>query len=844
MKKIIFKTIYFIFVFIIACLVMSRMMNQGNADMTAAMEEPSYPIMHLMIDRYPVNSLVGYEDAMKCSYMRDNLTTISSDRMIKFQILKCDQKIDKVSFEVRSLDGSRLVENTEYVDVTESEDVLEGRIVVKDLIDPEREYMLIFILNLEDGRELRYYTRLIQTDNYNIEEKLKYVMNFHDKTFQKENANELSKYLESNSSGDNSSYNHVNIHSSFNQVTWGDLNIERITEPIIDIHELAVQTGYFTLNYMVQIRENGQKAICAVEERYRIRYTPDRIYLLDYERDMEQIFDESAQNYANDKINLGIASKNLQLVESDAGNVFAFVSPGKLYSYDVISNKIAKLYSFYADDYTDERIIKNRSDIKILSVDEAGNVEFIVYGYMNRGRHEGHVGVTLYSYNSMLNTIDENLFIDYDKSYEILKNSIEKLAYMNKSGHGYIMLDGAIYQFNQESHTGECVVENLVEGSYCISNDNQMIVWQSEGDLYTCTEMTLFNLYTGKKGTIKASSRDYLLPLGFMGEDLIYGIAHKSDVYRDITGTTKFPMYSIRIQDDRENVLKNYEEPNIYVSSCSVNNNQITLYRMTMDENGAFVETTPDQIMNTEEISVGSNIVQLAVTDNLETIVQIQVKNEIKAKNIKILTPKEVLFEGNRDIEFTNESELPEQYFVYTVWGLQDVYMNPSNAINSAYNNAGIVVNESGDYIWLKGNRATKNQIMAITDPVLAENGNSLAICLDSILTYEGVSTNSQSLLSRGQNIQEILQSNIPNAQILELMGCNLDAVLYYVNRDLPVLVMLDDNAAVLITGFNEKQIVVMDPEKGSLYKIGMDEAELWFAQNGHAFITYIRSEE
>jgi hypothetical protein len=74
---------------------------------------------------------------------------------------------------------------------------------------------------------------------------------------------------------------------------------------------------------------------------------------------------------------------------------------------------------------------------------------------------------------------------------------------------------------------------------------------------------------------------------------------------------------------------------------------------------------------------------------------------------------------------------------------------------------------------------------------------------------------------------------------VLDLTGCTLDSVLYYVNRDIPVLVLLRDGNAVLVTGFNEYNVVIMDPTDGSLAKKGMNDSAEWFTQNGNVFITY-----
>ena len=89
--------------------------------------------------------------------------------------------------------------------------------------------------------------------------------------------------------------------------------------------------------------------------------------------------------------------------------------------------------------------------------------------------------------------------------------------------------------------------------------------------------------------------------------------------------------------------------------------------------------------------------------------------------------------------------------------------------------------------------------------------------------------------------VVEILRNNLPDAQILELSGCSLNAVLYYVNRDIPVLAILNDGNAVLIVGFNELNTVLMDPQTGEVYKKGINDSTEWFEENGNGFIAYIR---
>jgi len=570
------------------------------------------------------------------------------------------------------------------------------------------------------------------------------------------------------------------------------------------------------------------------------------MYLLDFERNMEQIFDEDADVYINDKIMLGITGDQVTLHESDGGNVFAFTVADKLYSYNVTDNKLARLFSFYGnvDGLLDERSAYNRHDIQVLGVDETGNIVFLVYGYMNRGRHEGNVGVVVYSYNSMTNTVEERLYIPYDKSYELLKTDIEKLSYVNKAGIYYFMIDGTVYGVNLDTLACQTLVSGLREGAYHVSDSNKMLVWQEGSDLYAAARLVMVNLNTQTKTKIEAGAGEYISVLGFMNEDLIYGLARKRDVVVNHTGITIFPMYQVRIQSDEGDVLKTYRKEGVYVVDSEIQDNQLNLSRVVFDEeSGSYEEAPDDQIMSTEEVKAGSNTIGYVATETYETICQITVKDEVDNKSILHLTPKEVLFEGNRVVTTPEPYTVEPRFYVYGKNGIEGIYVNPGRAVELAYRTAGVVVDDDGNYIWRRETRSSRNQIMAITEDVVTETKGSIAVCLDTILRYEGISRNTQRLLNRGDTVFDILENDLQECTILDLSGCSLDAVLYYVNKDIPVLATLEDGNAVLSVGFNELNIVVMDPVEGTLEKRGMNDSTEWLDENGNQFIAYIRKE-
>lgn len=845
------------FVFFASLLIFSIVLNQGNTDMTMEMAPASLPTASIILENQKINQMHGYVQRMDTATLRDSITPIGEDRNVSFQVDLYGQEVQEIKFEVRSIDGQRLIEDTRVTDYVKTGEVLTASVNLKDLIEENIEYNFILIVTLKDNRDVYYYTRVIQCDNSLTSVKLNYALDFHTKTFDKEAAKELSMYLEPNSDGDNSNFGKVDIHSNLNQVSWGNLNVEEMGEPVVTICELSQNLASVRLDSIVEVKENKTTRTYRVQEFYRIRYTKDRFYLLNFERTMEELFPMEKSSFANNKIVLGIQKEEVELEESDGGSMLAFVNAGRIYCYDVAENKLSQLFAFFDHDNFDARTYYDRADVKILDVEENGNVSFIVYGYMNRGIHEGEVGLEFCYYNHLQNTIEEQIFIAYDKSPQILMADVEKLAYINRNNELFALMDGSIYKVNIEMKTSEIVAEGLSEENFYVSESGKMIVWQEDADNAGAKKLVLMNLNTEERTEIQAGNGEYCKAIGFMNEDVIYGLANEQDIAVDRFGTSIFPMKELIIQAENGAILKKYQNEGIYILDGKIKQNQLNLTRAegtreeTIAEDGESViygalklsPITDDQITSNVEEVAGSNKIVSAVTDLYETIQQIELKKEIEVKRLKFLTPKEVMYEGGRKITLENENG-ENRYLVYSKGGLTNIYSDEGEAVLYAYDNVGTVLDSYGNEIYRRGELVTRNQIMAIKEAQVTDTKDSLAVCLDTILQYEGISRNTESMLEQGQTAKEILESNLKDYEILNLKGCTLDAMLYYVNQDIPVLALQDSGEAVLIIGFNQQNVVLMDPKTGKIYKKGMNDSREMFEKNGNCFITYIRQKE
>lgn len=855
------RRIIILLVFVASLIGFSVGMNKGNTDMTIEMPGATFPIAYITIDDQKVNEMHGYAKRMDVATLRDTLTPIGEDRELAFQIDLYEQEIGEVRFEVRNVDGTRLIEDTRVTDYYKENSKLYAKVNLKDLIEENVEYNFILILTLKDGKEIYYYTRVIQCNNTLTSDKLAYVLDFHGKTFDKEAAKELTVYLESNSDGNNSDFGNVDIHSSLSQVSWGDLNIREVTEPSVSICEVGKNTASIKLQTIVETKEGKITNTYRVQEFYRIRYSTERFYLLNFYRTMEEIFPMEKNSFANNKIMLGIQKDEIQMAESEGGNILAFTNAGRIYSYNADENKFAQLFAFMDEEHFDARTYYDYSDVKILDVEENGNVAFMVYGYMNRGTHEGEVGVEVCYYNSLTNTVEEQIFIAYDKSPQILLEDIENFAYVNKNNELFVYMDGAIYKVNIVTKTYEIIVSGLHEDTFYVSQNDQMVVWQEKDN-----QLTMMNLNTEKTTEIQVGEEESCRAIGFMNEDVVYGIANKQDVGLDKLGTSIFPMKKMVIEAANGSILKTYENENVYVMDGEIKENQLNLTRVegvreaveepedetedTIVEEakplGKLVELIPivdDQITSNTKIEEGTNKKTTAVTDLYETIHQIEVKKEIDTKGIKFLTPKEVLFEGGRRLEPENNPEMTkERYLVYTNGRISNIFSNAATAVAYAYENVGTVLDYYGNEIYKRGETVERNQIMAIQEAKITEEKDSMAVCLDSILQFEGISRNTEFMLQQGQNAQEILENNLKNYDILNLTGCPMDVALYYMNQDIPVLARQGDDSYVLIIGFNQQNVVLFDPEIGRIFKHGMNDSREMFEKNGNCFVTYART--
>ena len=195
---------------------------------------------------------------------------------------------------------------------------------------------------------------------------------------------------------------------------------------------------------------------------------------------------------------------------------------------------------------------------------------------MNRGKHEGQCGINLYHYDAAESRAIEQVFISTSHPYQILNANFSDLLYENVKGDFYIMYGGTLAKVGMDKLNTEELVTNLKSDQYAVSQSGQYVAWvEAEG---MAEEIYVMNLETEEIRTIQAPSGTLIKPLAFMTEDLVYGVANKSDIRNDAAGSVIYAMANIKIVSTVSDfeLLKDYKEDGFYVTE--VNKDGYTLY--------------------------------------------------------------------------------------------------------------------------------------------------------------------------------------------------------------------------------------------------------------------------
>ena len=825
-------------IFVAALVFFEIITNLDEPKEISAQSSPTLPTVTINYLGDAFTQLHGYVSEMDPAYMRDALIPLDTERTVSLTVDSKDYHINSVSYEIRSLDTQRNISNNE-LNFINNDGILEASFQAENLIEKNEEYLLVIILN--DGEdEIYYYTRIMQPDGCHEEEILDFAQYFHD-TALSDDATALATYIEPKSS-QSKDLSHVTINSNLSQISYGSFDGTQIGDVSIAFTDISSNYINLTLSYLLGRDNIGRSEYYTCAENYRIRYTSDRIYLLSYDRTMEQILDANSVAFADNVVNIGITDPDLQYLSNETGTIVSFVQNGSLYEYNQTDRSLKQIFSF-VDDPTDTRSIYNQHQILLLNIDESGTMDYVVYGYMNSGVHEGECGINLFHYDAIEDISTEQVFITSSSSFQILNANFSELLYETADNEFYIMVNGTLLYMSLNELTTKELMTGLNDAQYAVSSSRRYLAWMDQETMSDAIH--IMDLETGNSFDITADSGQLLKPLAFMDDDLIYGTLRESDITTDGAGSTVYPMYMLTIADISSGAgreLMNYQKNGYFITDVSIESYTIYLDRIQIDAEGIITTAEGDTIKNSAgEQNKAVDVVpdEDEIKQQVLTLVMTPLEEDERLGNIDYDITGLVLADTSRNISVASATA-STQYYVYVGSSVTLATDDLISAISTADESMGIVLDNTPKYVWKRGQKSYQNPITGIAVGSSDSEASGSARALSAMLVQAGENVQVHTLLESGETPISILSKTLKDYDILDLSGASLSQVLYYVSQGVPVYAYTGEDSAVLIVGYDASSITYFDPMTSSNSKMGMTEASEYFESFGNVFVSYI----
>ena len=829
MKKIVRNGAILFFIFaaaVVIYFISARNAMERETTIYSSMEEASLPLVYTESRGKEINCLRGYLEDMGNTAARESISVLPEDRALPIRIEEYGNTIIGIRYEIRNLSLDRLIERTELKDWQSADGSTRAVLPIQNLLTRDETYLLCLTVDTGE-RDVYYYTRIMWAEHGSYaEDMVDLADTFTRKSLDYEQAQDLTAYLETSSTEDNSSLGYVTIRASFNHFTWDGLDVELEGEPQITLQEYDGLMGQVQVKYKVRVREkSGAESLVQAEDNFTMKWNEQRIYMMNYERCAEELFTGDPADFSRSQILLGIQREDaVTAVKSPEGRFTAFTVNGNLWCYDndKRENRLSCIFSFMSQEDDGIRSGIDQHEIKILSAADNGDIDFLVYGYMNRGKYEGRTGVVLYHFDREGDTVEERFFIPENQSFEKIQADIRRLSYVSPNGMIYLMLGGSVYGIDLNSNEALAVARGLSEGGFAVSSDGSRFAWQDAGTIYGAEAVHVIDFNTAEKEEIRGEEGDYVRVLGFVGNDLIYGLADAEDAWISNGRAKGLPMYVLYIVNSQMEIESEYRKEGLYVSDVSVEEGRVHLTCCVRLGDHTYMYQGSDTIVsNRREEEPPSGGIGWLNSQEKGKICYIEAGAEINTAALQMAAPQAFSYENAAVLDIGGPAPHSEDsslvFYAYGGGHFLGASREFQDALELAYDKMGLVTDENQHILW---DRVNRQSIRSISSP--EEKASKITRHISS---FEG---------------SQISQDGV---FLIDAEGCSLSQVLYFIDKGIPVIAYVESGSYLLLTGFDQYNVTLYDPETKESWKMGLGDGEAYFNSLQNDFICAIEAE-
>lgn len=570
MKKTRNYTRLFLIFFIVALLGMNAWKAVGKENRQFVLDCPKIPLMRISNLGTELTDLRGYRSEGAQDYAKNTVIPLGKSKKLTISLGSDLEKVSSLTYEIIRKKDQKLIADGTIREFTNENGYLNAQMTVDDDLKEETDYMICFSVSIPRQGKVYYYAQLKYGLEFHSRENMEFVKQLHEQIFSK--SEQIIDYIKSEDGTADNDFSKTTIESSYKTIIFGNAQPQAEGEISYSIKDVEGKKMKIELTYIMSIqRQERSKQYYRVEEIYEVSYSAKKMQLTDYERQVESLFNPEFVYTLNQEILLGITKKDIpDYLESDFGKKICFVQGRQLWLYNYRKNTMTEVFAFGGNNL-DIRSNFDQNNIRLLNMDDDGNIDFLVYGYMSRGEHEGEYGISLYHYDTNSCLIEEKIFINSNYKYSILNSGIRKVAYLGHNDNLYILLNGILFKINIASSEVEKIEENIAKENITVSEKCKMVAIQKK-DAKNSKKIVLWNLEKGQKQEITCEDNQRIKMIGFISEDFVYGTANKSDLSK--SGSI-FPMKQIRIINEEGEKIKTYKKENRYLLKVKISGNVI-----------------------------------------------------------------------------------------------------------------------------------------------------------------------------------------------------------------------------------------------------------------------------
>lgn len=750
--------------------------------------DSSFPIIYQMRKGRKINEMRGYVDQRYNIVSNDTLTMLEDERKLDLYIMNNNNSFSFLEYEIRDKTSGGLVERTK-IEITNDDrdrknDTTRVMLNIQNLIKQSTSYLLT--IKIEVNRRTAYYfANVIYRPRNKIDDAIEQTEWFTKLTFDPVTAGDyekgIVKYLETSINRDMREMHTVTLQQTFEQLTFADTGMKPVSDYYFEIYQAQEYSYNIAVRYLSKSGKNNKEEYFINRDEYVLRWDGKRWYFMKFTRKTEELvnLEDNPYNESNGRFYTGVTNpNNIVKVESENKKHFAFSKEREIYKYNDETKTITNIFSYHIQSKEAFERVSKDFGIKIMDVNDEGDVTYIVYGYNMTGLNEGNMGIGIFTYHADTNESEENMFIPIYTTYQSLKYDIERLCVF-KNNRIIFKSYNKVYSIDINTAEILTLADGFEEIKFAASSNNRYFAFNNDKEEVS-KHINIYNIDDGKVVTIDAKENENIEVVTFMNDDLFYGVFSDENIWREAGKIIGRPSHEIRVINAINGKQDLFKEENMYLYNF-VNQQNVLRYNKYKREGTHYTYLTNDVIVNnfSFENTSAFNYKEELTKDKLrvgyfEIILD---KNEkLKYSKSAGISRKQV---EETALDSTNENE-ETIYYVYDSGELKAKLKNLSDGINEIRDNYGYV--KLNDRITCY-NRANKGNVSYL------RQGDSI---LENI---------------EGFNENVYLKNN--EILVMNVTGVTERDLEYYISLNEKVAVYKHDIFQFFITGYDNNNYVL-----------------------------------